>query len=158
LQNGSNEDDSKDLIPIRDKPAFVSAMYIRIIICPCATSGLSHLGTAPKPTKNQKQKIDQNCNFFAIRDCSGAPNHELRAKNAAKTAAQRLISALQEQEGVRNRKKVAKTLGFLFLERIDRRNEANPQNRRGKPLKKLAPQWRTSNATLSLILNAMPLT
>jgi hypothetical protein len=82
----------------------------------------------------------------------GAPNHELRAKNAAKTAAQRLISALQGQKGVRNRKKVAKPLVFLFLERIDRRNGANPQNRRGKPPKKLAPQWRTPNATLPLFV------
>ena len=73
LQSRSNEDDSKDLIPIRDKPAFVSAMHIRIAIYPCATSGLSRPDIVSKQTKNQKQKSDQNCNYFAIRDCSEPP-------------------------------------------------------------------------------------
>ena len=73
LQSRSNEDDSKDLIPIRDKPAFVSAMHIRIAIYPCATSGLSRPDIVSKQTNNQKQKSDQNCNFFAIRDCSEPP-------------------------------------------------------------------------------------
>ena len=77
----------------------------------------------------------------------------MRAKNTAKTAAQRLISALQGQKGVRNRKKVAKPLGFLFLERIDRRNRANPQNRRGKPPKKLAPQWRRQMRRCRFLFN-----
>lgn len=59
-----------------------------------------------------------------------------------KWAAQRLISALQGQEGVRNRKKVAKRLlVFCFWNELIAETE-QIRKTEGQASKELAPQWR----------------
>ena len=80
-------------------------------IRPRSASGPQHPSTASGDLPGtQKQKIGSDCNFFSIRDCRVAPKRDSQPQNAAK----RPFSGLEEQRGVRNRKKVAKKLGFLF--------------------------------------------
>ena len=71
-----------------------------------------------------KQKIAPNCNFFAIRDRREFPRSKIKARKRSKMAILRLFSALRERGGVPNRKKVAKTSGFLFLQWEDRHDRA----------------------------------
>ena len=69
---------------------------------------------------SQKQKNAPNCNFFAIRDCCGAPKR-------SKSADRQPVCTLHGQKRVRNRKKVAQTPDYLFSQREDHHNGANPE-------------------------------
>ena len=73
-----------------------------------------------------KQKIAPNCSFFAIRDRREFPRSQIKARKRSKMAILRLFSALRERRGVPNRKKVAKSSLFLFLQLADRHDGANP--------------------------------
>ena len=66
---------------------------------------------------SQKQKNAPNCNFFAIRDCCGAPKR-------SKSADRQPVCTLHGQKRVRNRKKVAQTPDYLFSQREDHHNGA----------------------------------
>lgn len=81
-------------------------------ICPLRIRGICSVAAI---CMLQKQKSELFCNFFAIRDCHGAPRRGFRTKKRSKSAAKRLISALRRRKGVPNRKKVASWSAFLFL-------------------------------------------
>ena len=68
-----------------------TAPYLRHTMLPSPTPltvphqvHLAPLGTAPELPEVWKQKSDQNCNFFAIGNCSRCPNHGSSPENEAK--------------------------------------------------------------------------
>lgn len=69
---------------------------------------------------SQKQKNAPNCNFFAIRDCCGA-------QKRSKSPDRQPVCTLHGQKRVRNRKKVAQTPDYLFSQREDHHNGADPE-------------------------------
>lgn len=72
--------------------------------------------------ESQKQKIGPNCNFFAIADCHRTPKHGFQHENAANRPRNGPIPLCEDKRGIRNRKKVAKTLDFLFSRSTDQPN------------------------------------
>ena len=79
-----------------------------------ATAPRCHLETIPRA---QKQKIGQDCNFFAISNCSKLSNRESRHKNAGNWPCCGLLPPSGDEKRAPNRKKVAKMPRFLFLRR-----------------------------------------
>lgn len=65
--------------------------------------------------EGSKQKIGSQCNFFAIRDYCRPFQSQIESQKRRWSALGRPISALKRQRRVRNREKVAKAFGFLFL-------------------------------------------
>ena len=82
----------------------------------------SRLSWEPK-----KQKNALNCNFFAIRDCCGAPKRVSRRKSTANRLIGSPFVLCTDKKRVRNRKKVAQTPDYLFSQREDRHNGADPE-------------------------------
>ncbi len=72
--------------------------------------------------ESQKQKCGPNCTFFAIADCHRTPKHGFQHENAANRPRNGPISLCEDKRGIRNRKKVAKTLDFLFSRSTDQPN------------------------------------
>ena len=95
----------------------------------CSHAGPSVHPTAPfEPIQgSQKQKNAPNCNFFAIRDCYGAQKRVSRRKSAANRLIGSQFVLCTDKKRVRNRKKVAQTPDYLFSQREDHHNGADPE-------------------------------